>query len=291
MTLFEWGKDAHHLDVTAQKLSWEAGTVILLGVVVFIGLHLFRRAFGPPVRKSEGAPLSESVQAVERYELGARLYHWGNFFVLALLLLSGGAFFFRGWLPSLKPFLGLTWLLAHEILAGIFIALLILHIIVSIFRTGLRSMWFGRGDGRDLAHHVRYYSGRSTALPKTGKYDVIQKIYHALLVVFAVVMIVTGISLFLNAETFTTLGHDWMRWQRILHDLFAFLFAAVILGHIYLRLLRPRWPALKSMFTGKLPREDFNARHDRHQWAPEAAGDTEDQRATGREADSKGGAG
>lgn len=269
MHVFDFGSDVHELGLVAQKLSWEAGIFILLLAVIFIGLHLLRRAFGPPDRApAEKAP-PPGVGRVERYELGARLYHWGNFVVLLLLLVSGAAFFFAGWLPPLKPWAGISWLLVHEILAGLFIALLILHIVFSIVRTGLGAMWFGRGDGRDLARRAGYHFGGSAPLPRTGKYDVAQKIYHLLLAIFAVVMIATGISLFLNAEVFTSLGHGWMRWQRILHDIFAFLFAAVIIGHVYLRLLRPRWPALRAMITGWISRDEFERDHDWKRWQPE----------------------
>lgn len=268
MHAFELGRDVHDMNLVAQKLSWEIGIVILLCVVVFIGLHMFRRAFGAPVREIEGEPPPPAAKRLERYELGARLYHWGNSVILVLLIWSGAAFFFPGLIFPLASYVGVSWLLAHEILAGIFIVFVILHILSAIFRTGLRQMWFGRGDGRDLARRIRYYSGGSAALSKYAKFDIIQKIYHALLAIFALVMIVTGVSLFLSSEVFMTLNPDWMRWQRILHDIFAFLFAAVIIGHIYLRLIRSRWPTLAAMVTGEISDEDFEREHDWRRWQP-----------------------
>src|SRR5690625_1590107 len=268
MHFFDFAEDIHSRSLIAQKLSWESGIAILLLVVVFIGWHLLRRAFGRPRRLDNASAPPPSALRFERYEVGARLYHWGNFGVMALLILSGAALFFPSLAFSIKSWLGISWLLAHEVVAGTFIVFLIFHILFAIFETGLRQMWFTPGAGRALAQRLRFYSGGSAFLPREGKYDVIQKIYHALLTLFALVMIGTGVTLFLSAEVIVTLDHNWLRWLRILHDIFAFLFTAVILGHIYLRLLPSRWPEVAAIITGKISRRDFERQHDWRRWQP-----------------------
>lgn len=268
MHVFDVGQDFYSWEFLEQKLAWEIGAAILCAVIVFIGLHMLRRAFGPPKYEPEAAAPPPNVKRFQRFTVGARLYHWGNFVVIVLLLWSGAALFFPGIMFSLSPYVGFSWLSLHVVLAGVFIVFVILHILFAIFDTGLSQMWFHRGDGRDLAQRVRYYFAGRKTLPKYAKFDIGQKIYHALLAIFALVMIVTGASLFLSSEIIVTLGDEWLRWQRILHDVFAFLFAAVIIAHIYLRVIRARWPALISMVTGNISRDGFAREHDWNHWQP-----------------------
>lgn len=270
MWFFDEARDYYTASPVAQKLSWEIGVAVLFLVVAFIGYHLLRRAFGTPQYSAEGAAPPAGAARFPRYAVGGRLYHWGMFGVMVLLLLSGAAFFFPGGVFSLNGAIGVPWLLLHVIFAWIFIAFVLVHIGYAIFDTGLHNMLFQAGDGRDLATRVKYYLGSHAALPKTGKFDVFQKVYHLLLILFALVMVATGISLFLSSEMFATLNGDWLRWQRLLHDIFAFLFLAVIVGHIYLRLVRARRAKLVSMVTGSLSREAFEREHDWAAWQPES---------------------
>lgn len=253
----------------AQKLAWEVGVALLFLVVAFIGFHLFRRGFGTPNYEAAETTTPAGTKTFNRYAIGGRLYHWGIVGVMVVLLLSGAAFFFPGGVSSPKGATGISWLLVHVIFAGIFIAFVLVHIGYAIFETGLHDMNFHRGDGHDLKRRVGYYLGGHARLPKHGKFDVLQKVYHLLLSLFALVMIATGISLFLNSEMFGTLNADWLRWQRLLHDIFAFLFLAVIIAHVYLRLLGQRRAKLASMFTGDLPRAAFEREHDWRLWQPE----------------------
>jgi len=273
MWLFEHARDYYTASPLAQKLSWEAGAALLLLVLAFIGFHLFRRAFGTPnYAKSDGSNPPGVAQTFIRYTAGGRLYHWGIFVVITLLLISGAAFFFPGMPFSLQAATGISWLLLHVVLAGIFIVFILAHIGYAIFDTGLYNMRFHRGDGRDFMRRLRFYLGGRRRLPRHGKFDVFQKAYHLLLILFALVMIVTGISLFLSSELLATLGGNWLRWQRLLHDVFSFLFLAVIVGHVYLRLLGKRRAKLASMVTGQLSRAAFEREHDWRLWQPDLPG-------------------
>ena len=227
--------------------------------------HGWQRAFN--LLEQKGLVRRSFAARVERYELGARLYHWGNAAVLVLLIVTGAGLF----VPGLPP-PGISWLLAHEILASTFIVLLVVHIVTALALTDAASMWRLNGrDGDELRASLRFFFRREPVVPRTGKYDVWQKLYHALLTLLALASIVTGISLFLNTEGFATFGHAWMRWQRLVHDAAAFLFLAFIIGHVYVRLLKLNWPVLRSMFTGTMTRAEFDATRDWRRWQPPAA--------------------
>jgi len=243
----------------AQLLPATAICIVLLSVL-FIGVHLFRRSWGQPVA-TEPVPY-KITHDVSKYELGARLYHWGNFLFLTGLAVSGIALFVPG---SLRP-LRVSWLLAHEIFAGLFGGGLLVHILVATRRGEPRSMWFERRDWKDLRTITANFVGRTREYPRFGKYDPWQKLYHAVLTLLSTVMIVTGFYLFLSAEGFTTFTHEWLRWQRLSHDLVAFGFISVTVSHIYFGLIRVNWANLRAMFTGKVSARYFRLRHSPLRW-------------------------
>lgn len=271
---FERAKDFYTGERVPQKLSWEIVAIGLCLVVVVAGLHLLRRGLGAPIPRDRAAPPPDGVRAFERFELGARLYHWGNFALIAGLLLSGSTFFLPGALFPLQPIFGFTWLTVHVVLALLFMTGVALHIVFAFVHADPHSMWFERRDGRDLRQLARYYLCASDAVPKYGKYDVGQKLFHALLVLLALTVIVTGVSLTINAEVLTTLDQNWIRYQRLFHDIGAALFAAVVLGHVYERVLKLNWPKLAAMFTGRIPASEFRRAHDWDRWHPEPAAET-----------------
>ena len=105
-------------------------------------------------------------------------------------------------------------------------------------------MWFSRDDWKDLRTIAANFFGRTRSYPRFGKYDPFQKIYHAFLTLLSAVMIFSGVSLVLSAENWKSFDHPWLRWQRLLHDVGAFTFIAIILGHIYFGIIRVNWPEL-----------------------------------------------
>lgn len=268
MRWFEIDQDYFSDDWLGFQLLPEIGLALVLLAVIFAGLHMLRRAFGGPLGRG-GEPPPAGAAEVRRWSVGPRLYHWGNAALLLGLVLSGLALFAPGLLPALQQTVGISWLLFHEILAGLFIVGLIVHIVAAIGWGDTWSMWFARGDGRDLGAMAGYYAGTRRDLPGFGKYDPWQKIFHAVLALLSLVVIFTGVSLFLNAEALAYLGHGWLRWQRLIHDVAAFAFMAVLLGHVYVRLARLNWPKLRAMFTGRLSAGEFRAAHDWRRWQPE----------------------
>lgn len=274
--MLRFDQDWFSTELLAQSWTWAAVIAVLSLVVLIAGLHLMRRGTGLPPRR-QGAALPAGIARVERYELGARLYHWGNFALMAALLLSGAALFEPA-IPGLSSS-WISWLLIHEVSAGLFILGLIAHIVMAFLRADARSMWFRRADWSDAARDIRFYgTGRRVAGAPLGKFDVWQKLYHALLAVLALVSIVTGVSLFLSAEALWTFDHAWLRWQRLLHQAAAIAFAGAILGHVYVRLLRQHWPKLIAMFSGNLTREAFEREHDAHRWQPPRADASHEER-------------
>jgi Ni/Fe-hydrogenase 1 B-type cytochrome subunit len=190
------------------------------------------------------------------------MYHWGNALLVVGLAVSGVALFSPGSLGR-GP-----WLLLHEILGVMFVLALVLHVIVAPVRGEGRSMWFESRDVHDLRVMSANFLGRTREYPAFGKYDPLQKIFHAGLALLAAMLIFSGLYLFLSAEGWATFGHAWMRIVRLLHDAGAFVFIAVLVGHVYFGIIRVNWPQLVSMVTGRLRGSSFNRYHDTARWAP-----------------------
>ncbi|HEV8482815.1 MAG TPA: cytochrome b/b6 domain-containing protein [Blastocatellia bacterium] len=262
MHFFRYAQD-YYGDWMAVQLLPDAARLLMWLVAVFVGVHLLRRALGPAVPSEPADSLIETGE-VQKYSLGARLYHWGNFFFIAVLAVSGWALFVP---RSLKAPLS-SWVLIHEVSSGLFIAGLMLHIVAALARGERRSMWFGRDDWKDVRSIVSNFFGRTRSYPRFGKYDPFQKLYHAFLTLLSAAMIFSGVSLVLSAENWRSFDHQWLRWQRLLHDVGAFTFIAIILGHIYFGIIRVNWPELAAMFTGKISRSQFRLKHSPTKWKP-----------------------
>jgi Ni/Fe-hydrogenase 1 B-type cytochrome subunit len=260
VSLFRYARDLY-VDQAAQQLLPAAAWLLVAIVGIFIALHLLRRASGQPVANIQAAKLSPHARVI-RYEVGARLYHWGNTFLMLGLALSGIALYAPGAIA------GASWLVVHEALAIFFVLALALHVVVAPTRGDWRSMWFDAQDVRDLRLIAANFVGLTRTYPAFGKYDPWQKVYHALLALIAAALIVSGVYLFISAEAWGTFSHEWMRLMRLLHGVGAFGLLAVIVGHVYFGIIRVNWPQLVSMFTGRLRGSSFNLYHDAARWQP-----------------------
>jgi cytochrome b subunit of formate dehydrogenase len=260
MSPFRYGRDLYTDEAAQQLLS--AGAWFLVALVgVCIAVHLLRRSAGHPVSTPPGANLPPGARVL-RYQAGARLYHWGNTLVVLLLAASGIALFAPGSLGSAP------WLIIHEVLAILFVIGLVLHVIVAPTRGEGRSMWFEARDLHDLRVIASNFLGRTRRYPAFGKYDPLQKVYHAFLTLLAVGLIFSGVYLLISGEAWATYGHEWMRTMRLVHDISSFAFIAIVVGHVYFGIIRVNWPQLVSMWTGRLRGSSFNLYHDASRWDP-----------------------
>ena len=260
MQLFRYAFD-YYGSLGSQQLLGNAAVLTMALVLCFAALHLLRRASGYPLSTDAGPKVTPDIR-IHKYEIGARLFHWGNLLFVAGLAVSGLALFTPGTLGRAP------WLLIHELFAAGFIAALLLHVIVAPLRGEGRSMRFEIRDWKDLKRIAANFLGRTRDYPSFGKYDPWQKIYHAQLTLLCAALIFSGVYLVLSAQVWATYSHNWMRSMRLLHDIGAFTFLAIILGHIYFGIIRVNWPQLMAMITGRLSAHAFNRYHDTSRWQP-----------------------
>jgi Ni/Fe-hydrogenase 1 B-type cytochrome subunit len=263
MRLFRYAFD-YYGSLGAQQLLQSAVVLVIATVVCFVALHLLRRASGYPLSSDAGPKLAPGVRVL-KYEIGARLFHWGNLLFVGGSAVSGVALFAPGTLGR-NP-----WLLIHELFAAALIVGLLLHVVVAPLRGEGRTMWFEAHDWVDLKRIAANFFGRTRDYPSFGKYDPWQKIYHALLTLLCAALIFSGVFLVLSAQVWATFSHHWMRIMRLSHDIAAFSLLAIILGHVYFGIIRANWPQLWAMITGRLNAMAFNRYHDTSRWQPRQA--------------------
>jgi cytochrome b subunit of formate dehydrogenase len=269
MNPFHYAKSFYsNLDLP-QQLTWAFALLLLSLVAVMAGVALIRRAFGEPRRSSTGALPPPGIATFERYEVGARLWHVGLVGILLALGISGAAFYAPGSVPGPLPVLGLSWLYVHLAFGLMFMLGILVHIIKAP-QIDPRQMWFDRRDWHQLVAGARYYLGLPHELPKLGKYGVWSKVFHIALVLLALIMIVSGISLSLDTLGWAVIDQNWQRGQRLLHDFGTFGFLFLVVGHVFWQLLKSR-SQTKAMVTGTIATDTFSANHDWDRWNPHAA--------------------
>src|SRR5436305_2806319 len=110
------------------------GPIVWAGVwlaIAFCAIHAIRRARANPAPKPPA-----------RYNFNQKLYHWGNFLLLAGLAVSGGFLFFRRALepPMVGERFGLTWLSLHEWMGLLFGLGVVAHAVAALTRGDRKSM-------------------------------------------------------------------------------------------------------------------------------------------------------
>jgi cytochrome b subunit of formate dehydrogenase len=274
MNPFHYAKNFFSDGYLPQQLTWAFGLFLLSLVVVMAGVVLMRRAYGAPRRSAKGALPPPGSATFERYEVGARLWHFGLFGMLLVLWISGFAFYAPGIVPGSLPF-GVSWLFVHLAFGALFIIGILGHSAISMGHGDPRSMWFDRRDSQELAAAAQYYLGKPHEVPKLGKYGVWNKVFHAALILLALIMIVSGISLSMGSLGWVEIDQNWQRQQRLLHDFGSYGFLALVVAHVFWQILKGR-SQLKSMVIGTIPADTFRSNHDWDRWKPHAVSQTAD---------------
>ncbi len=107
--------------------------------------------------------------------------------------------------------------------------------------------------------------GKNSELPDQGYYNMGQKAFAQASVVGGVVIVVTGILMFLSDRTLGAEHMALVSWSITLHYLAVGLVFAGLLVHIYMAAISPEEkPGFRSMFTGHVP-EDY-AKHHHKLW-------------------------
>lgn len=232
-----------YLSQLSPQLLW---TLFWLAIA-FCAIHAIRRARG----SVPGKPPA-------RYNLNQRLYHWGNFLLLALVAFSGYWLFFR---EAPRGLFGFTWLQLHTYSGLLFAVGVVFHAVAAIFRGDWRSMRPEWRDFREAGMIWRNFLGRTSDYPAPGKYDALQKIYHHILSVLAITFTVSGVFMWLSSARWYLAPRGVIQFSRVLHDVSAFILVVMVVGHIYFSIIKANRQNLKDMAGLKTTAPESEAAH------------------------------
>ncbi len=196
------------------------------------------------------------------------LEHWVlliNFFVLAI---TGLIQFFSSldavaW--AINTFMGgmSTLSAIHRAAGTMFIALSIFHAVrilsIWIVKRERGSMMPRLQDGRDFGAKIRYNLGKETSRPLFGRYTIEEKLSYWALLVFALLMVITGLALWYPTVATWLLPGVVIPIARTIHSTTAILaILAVLTWHLYYTVFRER---NNSIFTGKTGEREMRENH------------------------------
>ena len=196
------------------------------------------------------------------------LEHWVlliNFFVLAI---TGLIQFFSSleavaW--AINTFMGgiATLSAIHRAAGTMFIALSIFHAVrilsIWIVKRERGSLMPRLQDGRDFGAKIRYNLGTEKSRPLFGRYTIEEKLSYWALLVFALLMLLTGLALWYPTVATWLLPGILIPIARTIHSTTAILAILIVLTwHLYYTVIRER---NNSIFTGKMGEREMRENH------------------------------
>jgi formate dehydrogenase subunit gamma len=202
---------------------------------------------------------------VTRHLLVDRVYHW----LMAACVLTLLATAFLPIIGFKFEWLGLHWM------TGVALSTLVLiHIVRAVI---WQDFWAMMIDGADLLnarrHFARALRRKGAAPSKPGKYNVLQKLYHAGIAILILSIVATGLLMLLKIDTplwrrnpYVLADYQW-GWIYVLHGFAAMTLITMVMIHIYFALRPDEWRLTRSMFRGWMTRSEFEEHHDKARWA------------------------
>ncbi|MDG7001002.1 MAG: cytochrome b/b6 domain-containing protein, partial [Nitrososphaerota archaeon] len=131
---------------------------------------------------------------------------------------------------------------------------------------GWKNIWIGAKDIKDAGVRAKNFFGLSRKYSKPGKYDIFMKTLHWGMALSLVILGITGLFFMNPYGLLFTISPAVDSLFRVLHDIFAFLFIGLVIGHIYFAVLPVNWPVLRAIFTGNISKEAYTKEFDSERW-------------------------
>lgn len=186
---------------------------------------------------------------VLRYHLVQRLLHWMGAAGFVLLLLTGSVLV---WTPHIPIGICCATRQLHRVGAILYALWPILYAILN--PAGLRemvkeSLTFTRDDIAWFKYALPYFFGRTRHAPPQGRINAGQKLHHLGVIVFSLLIGVTGLVMWLGAGR---LGAANLAIAATIHDLCMLALTVLMVGHIYFTFL---YGGLGAMLQGYVSEE------------------------------------
>jgi formate dehydrogenase subunit gamma len=216
------------------------------------------------VTQADVSATNEVSPRVTRHLLIDRVYHW--LMAACVLTLLATAFL---------PIIGykFEWLGLHWTTGVALSALVLIHVVRALIWQNFWAMVIDGADLRNARQHLAQGLGRKGAVPgKPGKYNALQKLYHAGIAVLVLSIVVTGLLMLLKIDTplwrrnpYVLADYQW-GWIYVVHGFAAMALITMVMIHVYFALRPDEWRLTRSMFRGWISRREFEEHHDKARW-------------------------
>jgi formate dehydrogenase subunit gamma len=199
-------------------------------------------------------------QEVEKYRKPIRVLHWIHSGAFVLLFLTGLVLF----IPGLSFLAEDSWTrLIHRIGAAIFIIIPLIYLIINPKSVGrglkLAFTWNADDMGWLKALPRYYFLGDETSMPPQGEMNTGQKMWWFIVVVFGVIFVITGATMWFGKPSAPPAVLQWMVF---VHDVSFIVTGSMFFLHLYLGVFHPLMKeSWKAMASGKISVEYAKAHH------------------------------
>ena len=207
---------------------------------------------------------------VLRHHAADRLYHW----TMAAALL---ACLFTAFLPILGW--KFAWVTAHWVGGVVLTAAVLFHILRAVVWQDFWAMVPGPRDARSSWRFVMRALGRGGPPPqRDAKYSPLQKLFHGVVAAVVLAIAASGLLMLAKIDTpFWRRNPYWLadaQWGMVyaVHGLCAMAMITLIMAHVYFALRPEKLWMTRSMFSGRITREDYVRHHDPLRWPVPQAG-------------------
>ncbi|MDG6997907.1 MAG: cytochrome b/b6 domain-containing protein [Nitrososphaerota archaeon] len=257
--------------VPLTRLPVVYGAIIVLLFVAMVVVHWSRRSFREPEKPSSARPGESEEGMIRAFDVVERVYHWALFIVMGLLIITGLSLIFPSTFTFLMASFGVTNAIGldyvHTTMVWALLVLMAVHIVWDLaIKRGWWNIWIGRKDIKDLPLRAANFFGATKKYAKGGKYDIFMKTLHWGMALSLTALGITGLYMWNPFGLIGTINPGIDSLFRQLHDIFAYLFVGIIIGHIYFGVLPVNWPILRAIFTGNISKKTYDEEYNPERW-------------------------
>lgn len=208
--------------------------------------------------------MKRNPRDLKRYTASERANHWIVGICFILLGLSGLAFFHPAFYPLTQLFGGGPWTRILHPYVGVVMALFFIIMVVRFWRLNV----IEQRDIEWLKNVDKMVDGDDHNMPEQGKYNGGQKVLFWGLVLFMVMLLVSGVLMW---RAWLTLPVDIVRLSSVLHALAGFAMIGLIILHVYAAI----WTrgTIRAMMYGTVTRAWAKQHH--RGWYRKVTGDND----------------
>ena len=208
--------------------------------------------------------MNRNPRDIQRYNASERMNHWAVAICFILLAMSGLAFFHPAFFPLTALFGGGPWTRILHPYIGVVMALFFIAMVLRFWRLNV----IEDRDVEWLKNVDQMVDGDDHNMPEQGKYNGGQKALFWGLVLFMLVLMVSGTLMW---RAWFTLPVDVVRLASVLHALAGVAMIGLIVLHVYAAI----WTrgTIRAMMYGTVTRAWAKQHH--RGWCRKVTGDNE----------------